>query len=495
MVVHRRRQQRRDEVEPIRSSDARSLLYRARLSAFRGEAIERPTDLDVSEQLFDMIREAASVYAASVSDQTRADYMRRWRRFEEWCDDNGLDALPAESTTVMAYLTERRTSASLSTLRGVLAAISRIHFEAGLPPPRSDPALGVFMQGLSRTTRTEPLAPQISALRVSDLREVCAALDAASHDPRRVRDRCALMLWGCGLDCTEMAHLRWDGVKVRSKGVDLYWLDSQGVVQSRSRLRASDGSDPLPAIAAWRDVTPAPETSVFVRVDANGAVKQSPLRASEVSRIVDVNYRALSPDDARRPGEIDVLMQGEPARNLRDKALLLLGFAGAFRRKELTDLVWSDIEEVDEGLKVRLRRSKTDRTGRGAIVGIPRGRSHTTCPVDAMAAWRLRVEQHGLGDGDRAVFVPVTRGGQLEGRPMTPEVVTRVVESRAAMAGVPGHWAGRSLRAGFITTAADMDIPLDLIARQSRHATLDNLVRYIRHEDPFRRNAADWIGM
>ena len=78
---------------------------------------------------------------------------------------------------------------------------------------------------------------------------------------------------------------------------------------------------------------------------------------------------------------------------------------------------------------------------------------------------------------------------------MTPEGLTRLVRRRAEAADLDGHWGGRSLRAGFISTAADLDIPLESIARQSRHATLDTLVRYIRREDPFRRNPAARIGL
>ena len=70
-----------------------------------------------------------------------------------------------------------------------------------------------------------------------------------------------------------------------------------------------------------------------------------------------------------------------------------------------------------------------------------------------------------------------------------------IVRHRATEAGLAGHWGGRSLRAGFISTAADLDIPLETIARQSRHATLDSLVRYIRTDDPFRRNPVARMGL
>ena len=89
----------------------------------------------------------------------------------------------------------------------------------------------------------------------------------------------------------------------------------------------------------------------------------------------------------------------------------------------------------------------------------------------------------------------VGRAGRLGRTTLSPETITRVVVDRARDAGIEGHWGGRSLRAGFITSAAELEIPLEVIAQQSRHATLDTLTRYIRRENPFYRNAADRIGL
>ena len=93
------------------------------------------------------------------------------------------------------------------------------------------------------------------------------------------------------------------------------------------------------------------------------------------------------------------------------------------------------------------------------------------------------------------VLARVGSAGRIGQDGVTPAALTRIVVARAEGAFLPGHWGGRSLRAGFISTAADLDIPLEQIARQSRHTGLDSLIRYIRAEDPFRRNAADWIGL
>jgi len=198
----------------------------------------------------------------------------------------------------------------------------------------------------------------------------------------------------------------------------------------------------------------------------------------------------VSEEDAMR------LLGLKSAMALRDKALLLIGFAGAFRRNELSGLRWSDVRERDAGLVVHLRRSKTDPEGRGRDVGIPFGKNPLTCPVTALREWRRRLEEQiGPVDAEEPVFVHVGRSGRITPGPLTAEALTHMVVRRAEAAGLDGHWGGRSLRAGFISTAADLDIPLESIAKQSRHATLDTLVRYIRRDDPFRRNPAAKVGL
>ena len=136
---------------------------------------------------------------------------------------------------------------------------------------------------------------------------------------------------------------------------------------------------------------------------------------------------------------------------------------------------------------------------RKTTIGIPYGRSPHTCPVSAVLAWKERVEaQFGPVDPEGWVFTTAGRrgsSGSIGREEITRETLTYIVKRRARAAGLDGNWGGRSLRAGFISTAADLDIPLEAIATQSRHKTLDRLAVYIRDTDPFRRNPASRVGL
>jgi integrase len=193
---------------------------------------------------------------------------------------------------------------------------------------------------------------------------------------------------------------------------------------------------------------------------------------------------------------VDALLLADPWA-ARDRALLLFGFAGAFRRTELCDAVWTDLTLKDEGLIVLLRRSKTDPMGRGRYVGIPYGRSIDTCPVRAMHTWRRQM-QTTLGDrfhDGLPCFVPIRRAGGMSTDPLGAASVSRILKDRTRDAGIDGNFGGRSLRAGFVSTAADLGIPGEVIAKHTRHATMDNVLRYMRVDDPLRRNAATLVGL
>jgi site-specific recombinase XerD len=135
---------------------------------------------------------------------------------------------------------------------------------------------------------------------------------------------------------------------------------------------------------------------------------------------------------------------------IRDRALILLGFAGAFRRAELTALDIQDCTFAKDGLTVTLRRSKTDQAGAGRKIGIPYGANPDTCPVRTVEAW---IEQASICSGP--LFRSLNRHGQVQNRRLSGVDVARVVKKLAERAGLDAaKYAGHSLRAGHATSAA-----------------------------------------
>jgi integrase len=176
---------------------------------------------------------------------------------------------------------------------------------------------------------------------------------------------------------------------------------------------------------------------------------------------------------------------GNSPKDIRDKALLLLGFAGAFRRSEVTGLNVTDIEHVRQGIVVTLRRSKTDQIGAGRKIGIPFGRSRW-CPVKHLTEWlhHSKIETGPL-------FRGVNRHGHVAEQCLSGEAVCIIVKQRAQAAGFdPGGYSGHSLRAGLATSAAMAGASAWKIRQQTGHASDAMLSRYIRDGDMFASNAA-----
>jgi site-specific recombinase XerD len=177
---------------------------------------------------------------------------------------------------------------------------------------------------------------------------------------------------------------------------------------------------------------------------------------------------------------------------LRDRALLVLGFAGGFRRSELVALDVADVVDRAEGLVVTLKRSNTDQEGAGREVGIPYGSHPETCPVRALRAWLAAA---GIDDG--ALFRPVTRAGVVGAERLSAKAVALRVKVAVERAGVgdPSRYAGHSLRAGLVTAAAEAGVQERVIAEQTGHRSMAVLRRYIRSANMFQQNAAAEVGL
>lgn len=170
-------------------------------------------------------------------------------------------------------------------------------------------------------------------------------------------------------------------------------------------------------------------------------------------------------------------------RGARDKALLLMGFAGAFRRSELVAIRVEDIQLVAEGLVIRLRRGKTDQGGAGRDIAIPYMRG-SCCPVKAVVAW---LEQSGITSG--TLFRRVDRYGHITGTGLTPQSVALIVKERAEAIGLDSQQlSGHSLRAGFVTSASKCGASSWKIRQQTGHQSDAGMQRYIRDSQLFTDN-------
>lgn len=176
---------------------------------------------------------------------------------------------------------------------------------------------------------------------------------------------------------------------------------------------------------------------------------------------------------------------GDDVKATRDRALLLIGFAGGFRRSELVGLDGTDIGHVRQGVILHLRRSKTDQTGVGRKIGIPHGRSRH-CPVSALEVWVER-----LRGGTGPVFRPVNRHGHILRHRLSGEAVSIIVKQRLEAVRIDSSgYSGHSLRAGFATSAAQAGVSSWKIHQQTGHASDAMLARYIRDGELFVDNAA-----
>jgi integrase len=216
---------------------------------------------------------------------------------------------------------------------------------------------------------------------------------------------------------------------------------------------------------------------------------------SELVRLTLRGVRRLHGRPQRRAAPIrlehlaDIVSRlGSERRDLRDRALLLVGFAGAFRRSELTAIDCGWIEREERGIVITLPRSKTDQEGRGRDIAIPRI-GGPICPVAALDSW---LATSGIANGP--LFRPVSKAGRVLSNPLSASAIATVVKQRVAQIGLdPARYSGHSLRAGFATSAAAAGLPAWKIKAQTGHTSDMVLSRYIRETDIFMGMAAIWL--
>lgn len=278
----------------------------------------------------------------------------------------------------------------------------------------------------------------------------------------------------------------------------------QGDLQTFASWCARNGLEPMPCkpetLAAYllalaesgRKVATIQRALAAIAKAHKQAGHASPRDSEKVRGIMRAIRRTKSTAQRRvSPVAVDDLRQmvatlPDSLKGQRDRALLLVGFAGAFRRSELVALDVSDVVFSDEGLTITIRRSKTDQEGEGRTVGLPYSSTASACPVRALRRW---LEAAGIVDG--AIFASVTKAGRLTDKRLSGRDVARIVKIAAHNAGLDAtRYSGHSLRAGLATAAAKAGKSERDIMRQTGHRSPMMVRRYIRDGELFTANNA-----
>jgi integrase len=253
------------------------------------------------------------------------------------------------------------------------------------------------------------------------------------------------------------------------------------LAESAARLKVSTIERRLNAIAQAHAASSleSPTHDALVRNTMKGIRRTKGTAPAQKSPVLIDDIRAL----------VDVVDAG--IIGARDRALLLVGFAGAFRRSELVGLDVEDCTFGRDGLRIQLRRGKTDQTGEGRRLGIPYGSNPATCPIRALQDW---IDQSGITSGP--LFRGVNKHGQVQSDRLSDYGVVRIVKKLAERAGLdPSKFAGHSLRAGHATAAAIAGASERSIMNQTGHRSVQMVRRYIRDASLFRENSAAKLGL
>lgn len=302
-----------------------------------------PANVDHTLATIEQAREYAE---ASQSPNTRRAYASDLRGFRAWCEWRHVEALPANSQTVVLYVTHLAGYAKLATIRRHLAAIAHAHRKRGLESPVAHEIVRRVVRGVART---------------------------------------------------------------------------KGAAQAR-------------------------KTAITLDV----------LRAMLLA------------------------IRGNPLKAKRDRAILLLGFAGALRRSELAALNVEDLLWSREGLRIMIRRSKTDQIGEGSQIAIPFVAVVSLCAARALRQW---LDAASITEGP--IFRSFSLRSELSDCRIDGRDVATLVQALAARGHVEGNFGAHSLRAGFVTSAAKVKVSLDSIARTTRHKSLTVLMGYVRPAQAF----------
>jgi len=181
--------------------------------------------------------------------------------------------------------------------------------------------------------------------------------------------------------------------------------------------------------------------------------------------------------------------KNEKIKKLRDRSIILIGFSGGFRRNEIVSLNYEDLDFVEEGLKINLRRSKTDQFGEGSVKGLPYFENSQYCPVVSVRKW---IEISKINSGP--LFRRFIKGSKLSDKRLSDQTVALLIKDYLKIAGIESrNYSGHSLRSGFATSAAESGAEERSIMAMTGHKSTEMVRRYIKEANLFKNNALNKI--
>jgi len=219
---------------------------------------------------------------------------------------------------------------------------------------------------------------------------------------------------------------------------------------------------------------------------------------SIIENIMGIKRRKGSVQISKKPILVNSLKQiinviddqnKEEIKKLRDRSIILIGFSGGFRRNEIVSLDYDDLDFVPEGLKINLRRSKTDQFGEGFTKALPYFDNSQYCPVVSLKKW---IQISNITSG--AVFRRFTKGSRLSENRLTDQTVALLIKEYLKLTGLDSkNYSGHSLRSGFATSAAESGAEERSIMAMTGHKSTEMVRRYIKEANLFKNNALNKI--
>ena len=219
---------------------------------------------------------------------------------------------------------------------------------------------------------------------------------------------------------------------------------------------------------------------------------------SIIENIMGIKRRKGSKQNGKKPILISSLKKiinvidqkiTQEIKKLRDRTIILIGFSGGFRRNEIVSLDYEDLDFVSEGLKINLRRSKTDQFGEGLVKALPYFDNSQYCPVNSLQKW-IQISKITSGP----LFRRFTKGSNLSENRLTDQTVALLIKKYLRLADIDSkNYSGHSLRSGFATSAAESGVEERSIMAMTGHKSTEMVRRYIKEANLFKNNALNKI--